>query len=277
MISYAITVAGILVATLVPVYVSLYLFSSLKGSVARYASMFAVGLVFWFFFDTMGDAAQLDVNQAINAFGGYTHVAVISAFLAGIAALGIFDHFAVPRLEDQGDPKPNLGSRNTRGLLFLIPAGVAGVMGIHGLGEGWDFGTAASQAPTQSLTDAFGGIYPLSSYPLHKFLEAAIIGVLYLCFAGTNIELVRRWHLPLLGALFGLPAVIGASIGYFVSLDTTYFFAFGVTAALYATVRLVESTTLGHQEKVAPRFLGARMFLAMTVGFFFLYTAALFH
>jgi hypothetical protein len=277
MISYTIAVLGILLATLMPVYLSLYLFSSLGRLLSRYAAMLGIGLTFWFFFDTMGDAAQLDVNEAINAFGGFTHFALVSVFLAGIVVLAIFDHYAVPKPEGSRVAQLNAGHVQLRSL-FLIPAGVAAVMGIHGLGEGWDFGAAGSQAPTQSLTDAFGGVNPLISYPLHKFLEAGIIAILYFSFVGVgNAANRRKWDVPVLGILFGLPSVIGASIGYYASLDTTYFFAFGVSSALYAALRLSEPALESTVGGTAPHRLDAKMILAMTLGFFLLYTAALFH
>ena len=112
-------------------------------------------------------------------------------------------------------------------------------MGIHGLGEGWDFGSAVAGVAPSDLVSAFGGYSPLVSYPLHKFLEATIIGIVYLIYVQRSTIAERaKWHLPVLGLLFALTSVIGAAIGYFVSLDTTFFFAFGVASALYAMIRL---------------------------------------
>lgn len=269
MISYALTVGGILLATLIPAYLALYIVSNLKHIQTKYIAAAGVGLTFWFFFDTMGDAAQLDVNSSFG--GGFVHFGVLVAFIGGIATLAIFDHFAVP--------SDKSSSATTPKAFFLIPVAVAAVMGIHGLGEGWDFASAASQTSTQNLIDAFGGWGAVISYPLHKFFEASIIASVYACYVARNNPPVKaKWQIPVLGLLFGLTSVIGSSLGYYISLNTTYFYAFGVTAAFYAVIRLVEAMNSGFRiGENAPAYLGGKVFLAMTIGFFLLYTAALFH
>ena len=280
MIDYGTTILAILVGTLLPAYLALYLFPRLKPVQTALIAAAGVGLSFWFFFDTMGDAAQLDVNSAIYpfaAFGGVAHFAVIIAFLAGIAALAIIDSYAVPNSKFEDGQIPTSGGRSKT--LIFIPIAVAGVMGIHGLGEGWDFASAASASSTANLIQAFGGWNAVISYPLHKFFEASIIAAVYTCYVGrTELAQRARWHLPLLGLLFGLTSVIGSSLGYYISLDTTYFYAFGVTAAFYAVIRLAEA--MGNKFAIginAPTYLGRSKFLALAVGFFLLYTAALFH
>ncbi|MGI0090407.1 MAG: hypothetical protein ACREBS_01735 [Nitrososphaerales archaeon] len=292
MISYAITVLGIIGATLIPAYIALYVVRYLLPVHTRYIAAAGVGLTFWYFFDTMNDATSLDVNQALypfSLFGGPTHFAVIFAFIAGIVTLAILDHLAV----SSPDVTPSSKA------LFLIPVAVAAVMGIHSLGEGWNFGSAAASVPAQGvssfcspallgspiarpfcdLANAFGGLNTLISYPLHKFLEASIIGAVYTCSIARNKTAFRAaWHLPALGLLFGLTSVIGSALGYYFILDTTYFYAFGVTAALYAVLRLVESVS--SRSRIwngAPAYLGTKVFLAMTIGFFLLYAAALLH
>jgi hypothetical protein len=281
MIGYGVAVGGMLVATLVPAYIALYLMPNLKRIPIRYIAATAVGLTFWFFFDTMGDASQLDVNEAaypIDSFGGYIHFAVIFTFIAGIAALAIFDHFAVPRPAASSGASSIGGVASSRAL-FLIPVAVAAVMGVHGLGEGWDFASTGSQAATQSLVDTFGNLAALVSYPIHKFLEAAIIGAVYTVYVGKDSASSKRgWDIPILGILFGFTSVIGALIGYYVSLDTTYFFAFGVTSGIYAMLRLVGPVfpkfTLTDRTAL---YLGPKVFLATAIGFFLLYSAALLH
>ena len=280
MIDYGTTILAILVGTLLPAYLALYLVPRLKPVQTALIAAAGVGLSFWFFFDTMGDAAQLDVNSAIYpfaAFGGVTHFAVIIAFLGGIAALAIIDSYAVPNSKFEDGQIPTSGGRSKT--LIFIPIAVAGVMGIHGLGEGWDFASAASASSTANLIQAFGGWNAVISYPLHKFFEASIIAAVYTCYVGrTELAQRARWHLPVLGLLFGLTSVIGSSLGYYISLDTTYFYAFGVTAAFYAVIRLAEA--MGNKFAIginAPTYLGRSKFLALAVGFFLLYTAALFH
>jgi hypothetical protein len=282
MIGYGVAVGSILVATLLPAYIALYLIPNLKRIPTRYIAALGVGLTFWFFFDTMGDASQLDVNEAvypIDQFGGYIHILVICAFIAGITALAIFDHFAVPRASMSSASSSAGGMSSSSKALVLIPIAIAAVMGIHGLGEGWDFAATAAQSSTASLVDTFGTFAALVSYPIHKFCEAAIIGAAYTVYVSRGETSVRKgWHIPVLGLLFGLTSVIGASIGYYVSADTTYFYAFGVTSAMYAVLRLAPAAypKFATGDKTA-LYLGPKIFLALAIGFFLLYTAALLH
>ncbi len=314
MIGYAFTVVSILLATLPPAYIALYLVPRLKTIQTRYLAAAGLGLTFWFFYDTMGDAGTgLDVNESVVSFGGMTHVAVILSAIAGIVALALFDHFAMPPSKQekkiietavvippsslsniassraatfqpsQTNSSPSLekkAEKSYKGHLFvLIPVAVAAVMGIHGLGEGWDFSSVAASATTSSLVATFGNTYALASYPLHKLLEACIIASVYTCAVGRNDSAQKRaWHIPVLGLLFGFTSVIGAAIGYFVAFDTTYFYAFGVTAAFYAALRLAEAVArnddLGQSR---PSYFGSKIFLAFGIGFFLLYSAALLH
>jgi hypothetical protein len=281
-------VVGISVATLVPAYVGLYLITHRGLLQTRIIAAFGVGLTLWYFFDTMGDATSLYSNYPAyppDLFGGWPHFAVIATFAAGVAVLAILDHYAVPRSEP---PSAMMGFAESRysSLIFIIPAAIAVVTGIHGLGEGWDASSAVSSAPTNAtsitgaMIQAFGNVPALVSYPIHKFLEALIIGAAYACYvSGSNgVVKTKRWHIPLLGALFGVPSVLGAAFGYYISIDTTYFYAFGVTSALYALVRLGEATSMDFKIGVnAPSYLGPKIFLAMAVGFFLLYGAALLH
>ena len=260
----------------------MYLISNLKFVHIRYIAAAGVGLTIWFFYDTMGNAGSLDEQYSVSpfsAFGGLPHFALIAAFLAGIATLAIFDHYAVPLSNMSQSVKQHIGGQYSKSL-FLIPAAVAAVMGIHGLGEGWDFGSGAALTSTADLTSAFGNLASAISYPLHKFFEAGIVAALYTCYVARTNGSVKTswWQIPVLGLLFSLPSVIGVSIGYFVAFNTVYFFAFGVSSALYAALRLVEPTNLKFKiGENAPSYLGSKIFLAMSIGFFLLYSATLLH
>ncbi len=286
MISYLLVVLGILGATLIPAYIALYLIPNVKQIPKRYIAAAGFGLTLWFFYDTFGDAGQLGVNNSVASladFGGWPHVELIVSFLLGITALAIFDHFALGRTnisatsvkQDAETISPTYSK-----MLFLIPVAVAAVMGIHGLGEGWDAAAQASVPSTTSFAGAFGGVLPLVSYPIHKFLEASIIAAVYSCYVartGTHLK-TASWQIPVLGVLFGGTSVIGAALGYYLIFDTTYFYAFGVTAALYAALRLVEP--INPRFNLAnnpPMYLGGKVFLSVSIGFFLLYGAALLH
>lgn len=279
-------------STLIPAYIALYGISSLKFIQTKYIAALGLGFAIWFFFDTMGDANEIDVNAAlypISYFGGWYHIALIATFAGGIAALAIFDHFAGirPSQTEGVEDAPKVAK-----YLVFVPIAIAAVMGIHSLGEGWSYGATVSfvpgsPPPMNLLLDAFSpGISlpeaysPLISYPLHKLFEAGIIACTYTVFIQRNDAVPKaKWHLPVLGLLFGLTSVIGAALGYyFTQVDVTFFYAFGVTAALYAFIRLGEGITKGRRfAGIFPAYLGAKVFVAMGVGFFLLYFAALLH
>ena len=294
-LNYGLAVGSIAVGTLVPAYIALYLFPNLKSVSTKYLAALGVGLTFWFWTDTIGDATYLDVNAAAwppSAFGGLYHFAVILAFILGIAALVVFDHLAVPSPTFfEGVPNDvaatkqvstkGVASGFVTGALFFVPVAVAAVMGIHGLGEGWDFaGVAAGVSGSTDIVTAFGGWNPVVSYPLHKFFEASIISFVYTIYVLRNsIAKKAGWQLPVLGLLFGLTSVIGSMVGYYVSLDTKIFYAFGVTSGFYAAIRLAGpliANTKGTAGTL-PSYLGAKTFVFLGIGFFLLYFAALLH
>ena len=293
-LNFTLAVGGITAGTLIPAYIALYLFPNLKSVPTKYLAALGIGLTFWFWTDTIGDATYLDVNAAAyppSAFGGLPHFLVIFAFIFGIVVLAIFDHLAVPTpAAYQGGPNGvtatsrassgSVASSYATGALFFVPVAVAAVMGIHGLGEGWDFAGVAAGVSTTDIVSAFGGWSPIIAYPMHKFLEASIVSIVYTIYVErSDFARKAKWHLPVLGLLFGLTSVIGSIVGYFVSFNTTYFYAIGVTSGIYAAIRLAGpliSNTKGSAGNI-PSYLGAKTFLLVGIGFFLLYGAALLH
>ena len=256
--------------------IALYLVINLKFVHTRYIAAAGLGLTLFFLFDTMNDAIQLDVNEGFT--GGLPHAAHVLVFIGGFIALAIFDHFAVRRPNNSSTLQMDGRVSNPKSL-FLIPAAVAAVMGVHSLAESWAFGSTAFYA--SNLVTAYGGLLVLTSYPLHKLFEASIIAALYTAYVKRSDSAKAWWHLPLLLLLFGVPTMIGVSIGYRLydsPFDITYFYAFGVTSAFYAVLRLVEPISLKFRiGENAPTYLNWKVFLSILIGFMLLYTAGLFH
>jgi hypothetical protein len=295
---YPFEVVTIAIATLGPAYLALYAIPNLKFIKTQYIAALGLGLAIWFFFDTMGDANEIDVNNAlypVSYFGGWYHIALITCFAFGIVMLAVFDHLAsiknVESIQEVKVADAANGSRDLRYLIF-VPIAIAAVMGIHGFAEGFSYGATVafvpgSPAPLQLLLDAFSpGIAlpeayaPLISYPLHKLLEASIIACAYTVFIQRNDMVPKaRWHLPVLGLLFGGTSIVGSAIGYFDPVaDITFFYAFGVTSALYAFIRLGEGWAKGKKYGgVFPGYLDMKAFIFLGLGFFLLYFAALLH
>ena len=151
--------------TLAPGFVGLLLIM-LAGNFmkAKYLAAYAIGIFLWFFVDTIGGSASLDVNSGFNGGGG-------QIALAGLFAIGLLFFFVLDRKRNILSPQLAIGKYG-----FVIPILVAAAVGIHGLGEGAAFGGTASTTSEVSLLDAFGGYTGGVAYVLHKMLEPMIIG-----------------------------------------------------------------------------------------------------
>jgi len=81
---FATSFASIDVALVVPSLLGLLFISAIAKSVkAKYLAAFALGLYLWFFSDTIGDSAYLDVNQGFT--GGAVQVALVALFVIGLS------------------------------------------------------------------------------------------------------------------------------------------------------------------------------------------------
>jgi zinc transporter ZupT len=160
---------------------------------------------------------------------------------------------------------------------LAIPMLVAIAVGIHGFGEGTAFGGTAFSTPSTSLLDAFGGLTAGVAYALHKAFEPMIIGACYVVYSKDHAKKVTGYlvDVVVLTVLFVVPSLIGATTGYYVSYDATYFFALGTGTSIYAAFRLakplfanMDGSASGEQIKIA---------LLMVFGFLCIYLAALLH
>ncbi len=256
-------------ATFIPLYLGLFaprvlakvwkdprLFTFLAASSA--------GIIFWFFLDVMGGAALLDVNQGFN--WSLTQTALVILFPLGVGTLLLLERkFSLKASSQSPEMVPEVGLRpssSVMGITFAIAAVSALGIGFHALGEGLAIGVNIPSQP--SILDAIGGILPGVAYVLHKFLEGLVIGVFALLATSTSTR-----KLGVLGAISGVPTLIGFFVGLAASVNTTFFFALGGAGALYIEIKLIPLFTRNKLEYTS--------MIPLLMGFYSMYIAGLFH
>jgi zinc transporter ZupT len=264
MLGFAESFLGWLGATALPAFFGLLLITSAgRRFEGRYVAAFALGIFLWFFVDTIGGSANLDVNAGFT--GGVDQVAIVALFVVGVLFF-----FSI---------NGNLFSPDStiESMSLAIPALVAVAVGIHGFGEGTAFGFTAASTPSASLLDAFGGLTAGVAYALHKALEPMMIGACYAVYSNGRLRDTNRYlaDILLLTVLFVVPSLIGATTGYFVAYDATYFFALGTGTSIYAALRLARPL-FANMGSGTP-WESAKIALLLVFGFLCIYLAALFH
>jgi hypothetical protein len=231
----------------------------------KYLAAFAFGIFLWFFFDTISGSATLDVNSGFG--GGPAQVAVVILFVAGALLF-----FSVDQHRNIFSAETAIGKYG-----IVIPLLVAAAVGIHGLGEGWDFGHTAYATSSADLLNAFGGVMAAVAYVLHKALEPMMVGACYAVYTKGQARSGARWirDLFLLSIVFVFASLVGATGGYYVSFDTTYFFAIGTGTSIYAAFRLVGPLFIPNRTVRSKDTL--QIAVALLLGFIAIYIAALFH
>jgi zinc transporter ZupT len=255
---------GWLAATTIPAFIGLLLITAIGRRVkGKYLAAFALGIFFWFFVDTIGGSANLDVSAGFG--GGIDQVAIVALF-----AIGVLVFFSAGG---------SLFSQESAidGAKLTIPILVAVAVGIHGFGEGTAFGSTASSTSSTSLLDAFGGLTAGVAYFLHKALEPMMIGACYVAYSKDRPRNGASYlaDIGILTVLFVVPSLIGATTGYFVSYDATYFFALGTGTSIYAALRLVRPIFADMAASSSNE--SVKIGLLLVIGFLCIYVAALFH
>jgi hypothetical protein len=263
MLPFASSFLAISVSFIVPAFVGLAIITaSAKVAKPAYLAAFAIGIYFWFFTDTIGDSANLDVSAGFS--GGLYQITIFALFAIG--ALLVFSL----------DREVFSSSTQSETLGFAIPLLVAFAVGFHGLGEGAAFGSTAAATSSPSLLDAFGGLATAVAFVLHKTLEPMMVGAAYWVYAKGHAKGAAgvAKDMILLTLVFAIPGLFGAATDYYISYDTTYAFAFGLGTSLYAAVRLAKPLF-----SVSPESRGESLKIAflMLLGFTCIYIAALLH
>lgn len=265
MIGFALSFAATLAVFLIPTFLGLLVISAAARYFdARYLAAFAIGLYFWFFSDTIGDANLLGVDEGFS--GGASHLLLWVVFAAGLVFFVALDR----NMFTEGSPGTQLG--------FAIPLLVALAVGIHGFGEGAGIGATAATTPSTNLLDAFGGPSAGAAFVIHKFLEPMMVGATYWVYAKDHAKGAagRLGDLAILTLAFTIPGIIGGGVLYYLILtfpgaDLTYVFALGLGSSLYAAFRLARPLYGGAKGDAV------KLALAILLGFTCLYLAALLH
>jgi hypothetical protein len=263
LLSFLSSFLAISVSFILPALVGLFvLAAAAKIAKPQYLAAFAIGIYFWFFTDTIGDSANLDVSAGFS--GGFYQLSIFLLFAIGIILIFSLDKGVFTSSE----PTARIG--------FIVPLLVAFAVGFHGLGEGAAFGSTAASTSSSSLLDAFGGLSTAVAFVLHKALEPMMVGAAYWVYAKDHAKSTSGLakDMILLTLVFVIPGLFGAATDYYLNYDTTYAFAFGLGTSLYAVVRLAKplfslsSESRGESLKVA---------ICILLGFTCLYAAALLH
>src|SRR5260370_29329348 len=221
-------------ATLIPAFVGLLIIVFVGNVVkAKYLVAFALGIFLWFFVDTIGGAANLDVVDAFSA-------SLVQIATVGLFVLGLTVFFLVDRNRNIFSPQLSIGQYG-----LAIPLLVAASAGLHGLGEGAAFGALASQTTSTTLLDAFAGptgrgLNASVAYVLHKALEPIMIGACYCAYAKEHGRSAPGYlrDLLLLSIMFVTPSLVGAASGSYLAYNTSYYYALGTGTSIYAAIRI---------------------------------------
>jgi hypothetical protein len=258
-------------ATLLPAFLGLVVIILIGNFLkARYLAAFAIGIFLWFFVDTIGGAASLDVVDAFSA--NLVQIATVGLFVVGLIVF-----FSLDRNRNIFSPQLGIGKYG-----LAIPLLVAAAVGIHGLGEGAAFGALAFQTSGTSLLNAFGGptgggANAAVAYVLHKALEPMMIGACYCAYAKTHGKgtTSRLSDLLLLSITFAIPSLIGAASGYYLAYNSSYFYALGTGTSIYAGIRIT-GPLFDNTHPTSPKE-SISIALLLAAGLLAIYFAALFH
>jgi hypothetical protein len=271
MIPFVVSFVEFVLATFIPLYLGMLLAGAVRTAhiESRYLSAFALGLLFWFFLDTLNDAIQLGVNDGYDF--NLQHSGLLLMFIVGFLAIALPAGF--------GLTKRSHTIQSAKAGRFLTALLVAIGMGFHGIGEGVQFGGLAAGTTATTILDAIGGVGGGVAYVLHKLLEASLVMIVFVALMeGERFSLRSEGkRIALLGLAFGIPSVLGDVVGYFVAVNSAYLFALGGGAALVVALLAVRPIWGDGWRGDLTYVQYVKMVVMVLIGFLCLYGAAMFH
>lgn len=253
-------------ATVIPAFFGLLIIVTARRVLKpRYLAAFAIGIFLWFFVDTIQGSGTLDVAAGFG--GGLAQVGIVGLFVVGVVFFFALDHN-----RNIFEPGSAIGKYG-----MVIPFLVAVALGIHGIGEGASFGGSAALTSSTTLSDAFGGLTGGIAYILHKGLEPMMIGACYCVYSPQHAKNTtgRLKDIALLSITFAVPSLIGAVSGYYLTYDSSYFYALGTGTSIYVAQRL--NGALFHTTEPASSRETVAIAVLSMLGLLAIYFAALFH
>ncbi|MGA8857539.1 MAG: hypothetical protein WB643_10285 [Candidatus Bathyarchaeia archaeon] len=271
MIPFVVSFVEFVLATFIPLYLGMFLAGAVRTAriESRYLSAFALGLLFWFFLDTLNDAIQLGVNDGYDF--NPQHTGLLLMFILGFLAIALPAGVGLSK-RTHTILSPTAGP-------FLTALLIAIGMGFHGIGEGLEFGGLSAGTTATTILDAIGGVGGGIAYVLHKFLEASLVMIVFIALGeGERFSFRVEWkRIVLLGLAFGIPSALGDVVGYFVEVNSTYLFALGGGAALVVALFAVRPIWGDGWKGGLTYAQYVKMVLMVLMGFLCLYGAAMFH
>ena len=240
----------------IPVAIGLMWFPSLRRADKRWLNFFlalTVGLLAFLLVDTVAEGLELSAATpaTLNGLG-----------LFAFGALGAV--LALLALEVKLDDRRQGGRAGSSvfsslALAYLIAAGI----GLHNMGEGLAVGAALATGETAL------GTFLVLGFAIHNTTEGlAIVAPL----GRSNRERPSLWHFAALGALAGVPAILGAWLGGFAFSPAWAALAFGIAAGAIAQVLWQIGRSISKDRGLISK-LGPAGFIA---GFLIMYVTGLF-
>jgi zinc transporter, ZIP family len=198
----------------IPVAIGLLWFPALRQIGRRWMDfflMFTIGLLLFLLIDTVAEALELAAAapQALDGIG-----LVATGAIAAILSLTV--------LEGILERKQGSGTLGALALAYLIAAGI----GLHNMGEGLAVGAALATGEVAL------GTFLVVGFAIHNTTEGlAIVAPL-----GRDRQRPTLWHFVAMGAVAGLPTVLGAWAGGYAYEATWAALAFGIAAGAIAQV-----------------------------------------
>jgi zinc transporter ZupT len=193
----------------------------------------------WYFLDIMAASTFLGINQGLTS----ATLLLVLLFLLGFLFTIMLEPYS--KSNKLYDP------------IFLA----AGVIGLHGIGEGIAIGSILTSA-TDPIA-AVGGPLSAVSFVIHKGLEAFIVSALAVS-AGKYYS-----HIWAAVLIVGVPTILGAIAGYVFAPNDTIFFALGAGGTLWLL-----STLFAKSMTLTSRF---KWSMALVAGVMLMFVAGILH